>query len=676
MTTWLIYPPLADPTQPYGSLPLLKGYLRARGLDATLVDMNLAAAHQLLGREPMRETVARLAERFDQLNGRERLGLWEQLEYLALAEARPAAARFLSAGLSPVEILRDPDRFYQLNHYRRARDLAEDALFCAGAVGFPYSFHFNRAAHLAVPWGRQLLEAYYHERRSPLDAWYRSFLARCRPRPGDVVGISLTFISQIPETFYLLQLIRDLWPGVLRVIGGSCLQQMLCHAPEEVQRWIVTTADAACVAEGEQTLAHLLAVLNEAGPLVDAADRAQKLARVPNLLTRDGTQGSLRRGPVGITALADLPMPDFSDLDLDGYLAPERTLLFAPTRGCYWNRCSFCDYGLNRSGLHGYREMTPALAAEQMADLAERYAVDHLYLSVDVLTPHFAEALSAELIARRATVRWSTDLRLDPTYTAECCARLFQSGLRAAAFGVESGSDGLLRQMCKGLSVDTMRAVNDRFHQAGIATAWMMFSGHPGESPEQALASIRLIDEERARVDQFIVGRFGLTSGADIAARPQRYGLRKVFYCAGDDFRLFPLYEMQTTPPRKGARQLENALERLSRRYYLDHYPWAGAISTHHSLLYLLKFGPSVFRSLRLKASGAQAAPIRPKRRLPRGLTCEPAYDLSALRRARERFLRRVWRTGLACAADGRAPLTLDFFNQALQNAGPAAVKK
>ena len=34
MERLLIHPPFADPTQPYLSLPALKGYLRSRQLDA------------------------------------------------------------------------------------------------------------------------------------------------------------------------------------------------------------------------------------------------------------------------------------------------------------------------------------------------------------------------------------------------------------------------------------------------------------------------------------------------------------------------------------------------------------------------------------------------------------------------------------------------------------------
>ena len=53
MQRLLLHPPFADPTQPYLSLPTLKGWLRARGLDATVVDLNVEAAHWLFEPETL-----------------------------------------------------------------------------------------------------------------------------------------------------------------------------------------------------------------------------------------------------------------------------------------------------------------------------------------------------------------------------------------------------------------------------------------------------------------------------------------------------------------------------------------------------------------------------------------------------------------------------------------------
>jgi hypothetical protein len=663
MKTWLLYPPFADPTQPYLSLPYLKGSLRARGLDATVVDLNVAAARHLLGRKAVRDNAERLAERFGRLDGRRRLTRLEQMEYLALAEARPLARQLLAAEALPVEIFHDPGRFYDFATYRQARDLAEAALACVSAVHFPYRFDFNQAAHLALPWHPALLEAYYRGRQSPLDGFYRDTFARLAIGPRDLVGINLTFISQIPEAFYLAQWLREMAPERFIFLGGSCLQQMLAHGSEAARRWVVTVADAACRFEGEETLPALLAALSESAGSEDLDRRFQRLAQVPNLLMV-APDGRLHTGPLVVSDLSALPAPDYADLDLDAYLAPERTLLFAPTRGCYWDRCAFCDYGANRAGCHGYREMAAERAAEQLAALASQHATRNFYLSVDVMAPRFAEALARALVARSASIRWSADFRIEKYYSPERCALLYQSGLRAVAFGVESGSDPILKAMDKGISVAQIRAVNARFHQAGIATAWMTFSGHPGEESADALETARLIHRERETVDLFILGRFGLTSGARITADPGNYGLGRVFYCRADDFRLFPLYENPAAASIEDDPRIEKAVARLSREYFLDHYPWAGAISTHHSFLYMLRFGPDIFKKLALAPPRLTQSGKRRKIALPPGLTLRPRYSLKGLRADREHWLEEFWEAALALSPEGHAPLSQAVFSK------------
>ena len=43
-------------------------------------------------------------------------------------------------------------------------------------------------------------------------------------------------------------------------------------------------------------------------------------------------------------------------------------------------------------------------------------------------------------------------------------------------------------------------------------------------------------------IDLFIVGQFGLERGSHIAQDPVRYGVRKIYYAAGDELRLYALY--------------------------------------------------------------------------------------------------------------------------------------
>ncbi len=647
----LIYPPFADPTWPYVSLPTLKGYLGKRGIRVAVRDLNVEAFSFLTLASTIEGWRQHLAARFQDLNGRESLTLFEQMEYRRVAEALPLVHQDFGALLT---VMHDEARFYDRAAYSAGRDGTEELFRIMEAVYFPFRFSCNRADHLVAPWDFSLLASYITNRTSPLDAFYRQQLVELEA-PG-FVGISLTFVSQIPETFYLCRLLRDAFPHCFLMLGGACVDLMVRHGRPEVVDQILGYVDGITMQEGEKTLEQLLPLLAEGVP-----DQEQ-LARIPNLITRDKLSGTVHQGPSSVLDMAESAAPDYSDLDMTLYPAPSPMLLYSPTRGCYWNKCSFCGYGFNQSGAHAYREIPVEQAVADLRALQEQFGTANFYFSCDVLSPDYAFRLAQEILESGLEIYWSTDLRIEAAYTPERCALLYRAGLRAVAFGVESCSAKVLGLMHKGVTPERIREVNRHFHQAGISTAWMTFLGHPGEGFREARATLDMLGAEKKVVDQFIVGTFGLTPGSRIACRPEEFGIDSIYFTAGDVFGLFPLYTERHGGANDDPRfaQLDDQIDELSSRYQLDHYPWAGAISTHHSFLYLLRYGQRVF---------AQGWPRREQKRGKTKLRkkLQPRFPLAALRRREERFMGHYLEEALRRdPATGLTPLSFDHFQAAL----------
>ncbi len=663
----LIYPPFADPTQPYLALPALKGYLRRRGWDAAAVDLNVEAAHYLLSPSHAIRCAERISERFLELNARRSLRLDEQMEYVGLAQARPRMTQWLAFGDTPVEIFQDASKFYDIGWYTAARNMTEDILACVSATAYPFRYHFNQASHRVVPWDFDLLDAYCRETQSPLDNFYRDFLAGLDAADLQFAGLSLTFPSQLPEVFYLARLLKKIAPQCFTMIGGACMHQIITLVPEATRGKILAAVDAVGLFEGEETVAQLFERLDDGQKMRDPRERFCCTKDIPNLMMLDPVTGKSHVGPLQVLDMDDLPLPDYSDLPLQRYLAPEKILLFAPSKGCYWNKCSFCFYGFNTSARHGYREMNAANAVSQLQTLRRRYGVKHFYISADVLSPDFAARFARELLDRRVSILWATDLRIEKHYTPWLCDALFRSGLRAVAFGVESGSDRMLRIMKKGIRTALIRKVGKDFHTAGIATAHMAFSGHPRETIQESLQTVAMIRDQRAAIDLFIVGEFGLTGGCDIANHPSAYGIKRIFYTAGDEFRMYPLFE-PNPGNRNGLRRcLNDAVGRVAANFHLDHYPWAGAISTHHSFLYFLRYGQDVFRKPSIWAQKAAGAGIKTRQLAWRGLTVKAKFPVRRLAQTHHRILSDFLARALSPGKEPSAPLSFDYFRKHLR---------
>ena len=257
-------------------------------------------------------------------------------------------------------------------------------------------------------------------------------------------------------------------------------------------------------------------------------------------------------------------------------------------------------------------------------------------------------------------------MRVETAYTFEKCQLLYKSGLRVIALGVESGCGRMLKVMNKGITTNRIREVTENFHQAGVAVSWMTMLHHPGEQENETLETLAFLYSQREVVDQFITGEFSLMPGSLIAGSPERYQLANVFYTVGDIFHQFPLYEMQasTLPPKKSVkgRDPEQLLDELSRSYHLDHYPWAGSISTHHSFLYLLKFGQRIFAK-----TWPAAKKIAGKKR-PQLKELKCLHSIRLMQNHESQFLNNYLKKALQRdAGTNIAPLSYKNFNRALQ---------
>jgi hypothetical protein len=248
--------------------------------------------------------------------------------------------------------------------------------------------------------------------------------------------------------------------------------------------------------------------------------------------------------------------------------------------------------------------------------------------------------LAEALIEKGVKIRWSSDLKIEKHFTPERCELLHRSGMRSAAFGIESGSDRILLLMRKGVDRATMTRVNRAFHDAGVATEWMTFTDHPDESVDEALETVRWIEEERDHVDLFVVGEFGLERGSDIARDPTRYGVRKVYYAEGDELRLYALFTQRAGRRSADAKaRIEAAIDRAAAPYALNPYPWAGANSTHHTFLHFLELGQSAFKTHFQKAGGAYFGALEdPRSSHITGLRERPRFSVQRLAESERRF--------------------------------------
>ncbi|HVH46781.1 MAG TPA: radical SAM protein [Labilithrix sp.] len=590
MRVALVDPPTCDPTAPYLAVPMLTGFLRANGVEVLPIDANVEAFDALLEPAALGALRDRLEARLAELDRKPSLGHAERLEYAALVRNR-ADAHAVPLGIARAKAtFRDEVAFHDPDAYASAVTTVEAALRVISATHYP--LHLDFTAY-RTPLGLTTMDEVERASRpgaDPFDDYVMNTLVpRLREAKVDVVGLSVCFPGQLqPAYAFALKIKREL-PHVHVTCGGPGITQMLIRLTGQRLARALGPFDSACVFEGEHTLLALVRALEDERPLRECA----------NVVVRDKLMGARWLSGHGMEDLKALPPPDFDGLPLATYFAPRLVLPYDPTRGCYWGKCTFCHYGLAEVGTAAYRERDVTAITEHLRGLSEKYGTRHFYLSQDSVAPKTIVKLSQAIIEAGLDIRWATDLKPEKYLTKERAEALRKAGAVACALGVESGSDRVLKLIDKGAPVAVVSTVVEHLAGAGIAAEAMCFTDFPTETHEEALETLNFIGDRSDRLAVYIVGEFGLTHGSLVAQSPERFGIRETWELEGDELGLGIFFEPHSPWKTDDERaDVNEQLDELSSGWALRTYPWAGAVSTAHTILYYDRHGSSVFRDL------------------------------------------------------------------------------
>jgi anaerobic magnesium-protoporphyrin IX monomethyl ester cyclase len=590
MKVALVYPPACDPTAPYLSVPTLTAQLRRRGIDVLPIDANVEAFDSILTASRLQELRGTIEARLEELAKRDHLPHLDQLNYVAMVRALPAAFAVPELIEDAKATLRDARRFAEPDSYDRATAVIDHAMTVVSAAYSPLKLDFTTYRTPFSMLSIEEVESDAQRERNPFFDWVETVLGpRLRAAEVNLVGLSVCFPGQLQPAYSFALQLKRLLPGVHLTVGGPGVTQMMIRLQGHALAKALGPFDSAILYEGEGPLVAL----------IEALERKSPLRNLENVVLRDKLMGARFTAGHGMQDLRELLAPDFDGLPLNKYFSPSLVLPYDPTRGCYWGKCTFCHYGLAEVGTAAYRERPVDTVVDHLEELRQKHGTSTFYFSQDSVAPKTLLKLADRLVERKVALQWATDLKPEKYLTQERAERLRLSGAVACALGVESGSQRVLDLIDKGAPVEVVGEVIDRLAHAGIAAEAMCFTDFPTETKSEALETLEFLDNRREKLGLFIVGEFGLTHGALVAQNPENFGLAELWQLKGDEFGLGLFFQ-----PRVPAKSMEDReavddrLAEVSDGFLLRRYPWAGAVSTAHTILTYAARGPDAFRTL------------------------------------------------------------------------------
>jgi anaerobic magnesium-protoporphyrin IX monomethyl ester cyclase len=507
----LLLPPATDVRSPQLAVPSIAAYLRANSVEVIVRDLNLEGLLWLLD-------AGRLTSALNELQR-------------STAPTAPGDTRrhpilrhgdFVVGHVPQALVdLRDSVAFYDPHRYHLARSSLLAACELISACHPRVTYSFSNAVYRVEGIDPSRLDDLSTATSDPslnlFDMFYReSVLPQLATAQPDVIGISILNGQQILPGLMLARLLKGC--GHFVVIGGTVYSKFVRELLRRPQ-FLKLFCDGLFPYEGETALLALLHTLND----------RRDLAAVPNLIFLD-RHGQLSMGPTHVEDVDSLPTPDFGDLPLSQYLTPAPVLPILLGKGCYFNRCKFCDIPfINSVSDKAYRVRSVRRVAEDIATLQQRHGARCFEFTDETLSPRSLVALGDALAERGVEARFVGYARFERGFTPQACSQIYEMGMRKLFFGLESGNQDTLNHMRKGLRVDTARLVLRNCVDAGIGCHVFSIIGFPEEPESSARDTLKFFLDEADTLDQpmntFDIHAFGLDLRTAYGDDPDRYGI-------------------------------------------------------------------------------------------------------------------------------------------------------
>ncbi len=320
-----------------------------------------------------------------------------------------------------------------------------------------------------------LVEAARHPEQNPFFCWFSTrlpqILTDADHAPVRVVGFSLNYLSQALCTFAMIGFIRREYPALRISLGGGLVTSWL-------QR------------PGWQ---------NPFGSLVD------QLVAGPGelpLLSLFGIEGPSDRHVT----------PDYSLLPHHEYLSPGFILPYSSASGCYWNRCSFCP---ELAEGNRYRPVPVQRALTDLHELTAQTRPVLIHLLDNAISPALMRALAAD----PPPAPWYGFARFEEELAdADFCLALRRSGCVMLKLGLESGDQGVLDQLQKGIDLGQASRILTNLQRAGIAVYLYLLFGTPAETLTEARRTLEFVVRHREVIGFMNLAIFNMPISGDEAA--------------------------------------------------------------------------------------------------------------------------------------------------------------
>ena len=540
----LITPPFTQLNTPYPGTAYLKGFLNTKSIDSFQMDLGIEVILKLFNKQTFEE-IFRLAFEDDQITSEncERIYALKDAYLKSLDDvimflqgknqtfARQICTREFLPQASRFEQLDDMDwAFGSMGMQDKAKHLAtlyiedlSDFIVECIDPDFGFSRYAERLGQSANSFDE--LYAQLQDDSTYIDQITLELLdAQIKKTQPKLVCFSVPFPGNLYSAFRCAQFIKSHYPKIKVAMGGGFPNTEL-RSVSDVR--VFEFFDFISLDDGELPIELLYnAVLKNETTF----KRTFILENGVVVYKNNSTKPDYKQQDVGT--------PDYSDLVLDRYISvieianPMHSLWsdgrwnkLTMAHGCYWGKCTFCDISLDYIKI--YEPVAAALLVDRMETLIAQTGETGFHFVDEAAPPSLMKALALEILKRKLSVTWWTNIRFEKNFTQDLCVLLKASGCIAVSGGLEVASDRLLALIDKGVTVAQVAQVTRNFTEANIMVHSYLMYGYPTQTIQETIDSLEMVRQlfEVGVLQSGFWHQFALTAHSPVGLNPEEYGI-------------------------------------------------------------------------------------------------------------------------------------------------------
>ena len=542
----LITPPFTQLNTPYPATAYLKGFLNTKKISSFQMDLGIEVILELFTQETFKELFdiafendTIISENCQRIYTLKESYLHPLNEVILFLQGKNQT---LARQICTADFLPQSSRFDQLDDMDWAfgsmgmqdkakhlatlylEDLSDFIIECIDE-----NFGFSRYAERLGESANSFNEIYAHLQLEItfIDAITLSVLEkRINEIQPKMVCISVPFPGNLYSAFRCAQYIKENYPTIQISMGGGFPNTEL-RSLKDVR--VFEFFDFITLDDGELPIELLHKQL---------ASNKEKFDFKRTFLLQNGTVVYNNNSTEKDYNQREVGTPDYSDLLLNTYISvieianPMHSLWsdgrwnkLTMAHGCYWGKCTFCDISLDYIKI--YEPIAAITLVDRMEELIAQTGESGFHFVDEAAPPALMKALALEILKRKLTVTWWTNIRFEKNFTKDLCLLLKASGCIAVSGGLEVASDRLLKLIEKGVTVEQVAQVTRNFTEANIMVHSYLMYGYPTQTIQETIDSLEMVRQlfELGILQSGFWHQFAMTAHSPVGMNPEEYGI-------------------------------------------------------------------------------------------------------------------------------------------------------